>query len=249
MIELFDVQTGFGGAQPGVPKVIDTQEFQRVLDAASIQRALVRMLPDALDTDVVLSNAMLAQACAADPRLVPCPAVVPNTGGDLDDEERQVETAIANRAGAATLRPDRDAWLGEPWVCRRLLAALQARRLPALCSERQVTVPQLARFAAEYPSLPFILVDISYRWHRTYAALLAEFPNVRLSIGNNYAVSGGIEQFVRAAGPDRVLFGTGFPESEPMGAATFLLYADLPDEHKRMIGSGNMLELMEGIAR
>ena len=45
-------------------------------------------------------------------------------------------------------------------------------------------------------------------------------------------------------GADRLLFGTGFPDAEGMMAITQLMYADLADEQKRLIGAGNLERLI-----
>ena len=46
-----------------------------------------------------------------------------------------------------------------------------------------------------------------------------------------------------------MLFGTGFPVSEPMAAITYLMYADLSTEQKALIGSGNAQRLLAEVRR
>jgi predicted TIM-barrel fold metal-dependent hydrolase len=80
-------------------------------------------------------------------------------------------------------------------------------------------------------------------------ALMKAFPNLYLSIGNNYGVHGGLEQLCRTLGADRLLFGTEFPNAEPMSAVSYLLYSALSDEVKEQIGCRTFETLAGGILR
>jgi predicted TIM-barrel fold metal-dependent hydrolase len=52
---------------------------------------------------------------------------------------------------------------------------------------------------------------------------------------------------VSTVGPDRVLFGTGYPETEPMAAVTQLMYADITESDRAAIGAGNLHRLLGGV--
>ncbi len=180
---------------------------------------------------------------------MPCPTVVPSGAYDLPAEGEQVADLVARGAGAASVRPKKDDWPPAEWACGRLFCALEDRRVPAFCLEREVTPEELADLAGWHPRLPFILAGVGYRSQRILVPLLESFPNVFLSVGSNYTVHRGIEQFVEKVGAGRLVFGTGFPDVEPMMAVTMLTYADVSDEEKALIGSGNMERLLQGIER
>ncbi|OGV83963.1 MAG: hypothetical protein A2340_16135 [Lentisphaerae bacterium RIFOXYB12_FULL_60_10] len=248
-VELFDVQTGFGGSEPGQRQVTAVDELLADMKRLSIARALVRIAPDTLESDVVRANHRLFEATEAHPELVPCPVVVPNTAHDLTPETSQVEEALDRGAGAVWIRPGRDAWNLEPWCCDRLFKVIECCRLPVFCLERQVTVEQVARIAERYPALRIIYAELNYRAHRVYLPLLETHVNVYLSTGNNYTMFDGVEQVAAQGLEDRLLFGTGFPVSDAMPAVTQLMYARIPAVARAAIGSGNMKSLMEGIKR
>lgn len=245
-VPLFDVQAGFGGAQAG-EQPVELSELTAMLDRLAIDRALVCTVPEDMDRDVPRSNEQLFAAAESDPRLVPCPTVVPAAGGDFPREPEQVDELIARGARAACVRPVMDHWSLSPWASSALFEALEARRMPVLCLVPQVGIEDTARLAERYGRLPLVVAGVAYRDHRTLAALLEAFGNVHLSIGSNYTLHGGIEQFVAHVGPERLLFGTGFPAVEPMMAVTQLMYADLSEEHKAMIGAHNLQWLIEGV--
>lgn len=248
-IKLFDVQAGFGGASPGNRTIIAVDELVKDMERFSIDRALVRIVPEDLEVDCILSNSKLYDACSATPALVPCPVVIPHTGYDLAPETDQVAKAISQGAAAVFLRPKLDSWRLKQWACEKLFCALEQRRMPAFCLERMFDIDNIADLAKRYPNLPFILAEGNYRNQRTYLPLLKNFHNIYLSIGNNFHAHKGLEQIIDRIGPEQLLFGTGFPISEPMSSVTMLMYADIPEVAKTLIGAGNMDRLIQGIVR
>jgi hypothetical protein len=247
-IPLFDVQAGFGGVKGGSREAFSAAALLAEMDRLQVAKALARIAPDDLDWDARVSNQVLFDACdASGGRLVPCPVLVPSSGGDFPKEQDQVQQALERGAGAVVLRPVLDAWSLEEWSGGKLLAALEERRVPALCPQKAVPLADVARAAAAYGGLPLVIIETDYRSHRMLGGLLECFPNVLLSIGSNYTVPYGIEHLVGLLEPRRLLFGTGVPRAEPMMAVTSLLYADLPEEDKKMIGWENLNSLIGGI--
>jgi hypothetical protein len=242
-VPLFDAQAGCLGAE-AAGQVVPSVALADCLDRLQIARALVRTAPDTLANDLGEANRLLLEACAADARLTPCPIVCPAHAGDLPPEDEQVDRLIAAGARAAVIRPGQDCWSLAPWACRELLAALQHRRLPLVCLERHVPLDLVAQLAERHRGLPLVVAETSYRTVRTLVPLMQAFPNVHLSTGSNFTVPGGIEHLAARCGPGRLLFGTGFPQAEPAMAVTQLLYADLSDRQKAMIGSENLERLL-----
>ena len=243
-IQLFDVQCGIDNRT-----VTSADELLAELRRVEIVGALVRNLPVIEAADMLFDNAVLYRWCGGHPELVPCPVVIPNSGRDLPPEPEQAADAIRHGAGAVWIRPANDSWPIADWVSNPLFNALEERLLPVLCSERLVSIEQLAALARQFPKLPFILAETHYRAQRFILPLLRAFRNVHLSLGNNYGVHRGIEQIVAELGPEQLLFGTNFPGSESMGAITALMYSELSDSHRQMIGHGNFARLREGIRR
>lgn len=249
MVELIDVQAGFGGLAPGERDAVSAAELVAELHRHQIGQALARIVPDAIDFDVERSNESLYQACAEFPELLPCPVVLPAQCGDVPDEAEQVAGAIAAGAGAVVVRPGPDYWLPERWVAGPLLEALAAMRLPVLCLSRLVPLPVVAQWAQWVPELPLVVAEVAYNQNRNLIPLLQAFPNTFLSLGNNFTAHCGVEFYASMVGADRLLFGTGLPAAEAGAAIGQLLYADLTGEEREWIGAGNFRRLQEGICR
>jgi len=248
-VELFDVQTGILGARPGERSVATAEDLVSTMARTGISGAVVRVAPADSEGDWTFSNRKLYEACAKHPELVPCPVVVPNSGEDFASEEEQVAEAISRGAGAAWVRMEADHWVVAEWLSDRLFGALTERRLPVYVAAGSLSPTGLAQLAGSFPDLPVIYAEVGYRDQRILLPLLERFGNISLSIGKNYRVQGGIEQSVRRLGAGRLLFGSGFPDAEPAGAMMQLLYADIAEDDKRQIGSGNIRRLMGEIRR
>jgi hypothetical protein len=248
-IELFDVQTGFGGAEPGNTMVASADDLVAEMARLDIRRALVREVPDTLINDLPRSNEKLYEAHARHSSLVPCPIVVPATGYDLPGEEAQIDAALESGAGAVAIRPGQDHWSLEPWCCNRLFKAIEERRVPVFCMNEKVSFETLGDLAKRYSHIPFILAGIGYRTQRIILPMMETFSNIYLSMGSNMCVHQGIEQLVDKIGAKRLLFGTGFPKIEAMCGVTLLMYAGIAEEAKALIGAANLARLINEIRR
>jgi len=248
-VRLIDVQSGFGGAEPGVVSVVSAEELIDELRRIDIDKALVRITPEQLDSDVVLSNEKLYNSARKYKQLIPCPVVVPATAYDLPSEYDQIRQAIDNGAGAVIIRPQMDGWCLEPWCAGRLFKVLERFRMPVFCMERLISLSEIARLAGEYLELPFIIAEMNYRSMRSYLPLYENFKNIYLSTGNNNTMFNGLELFIKKGGVDRLLFGTGFPVTETMTAVTQLMYAEISIDDKKKIGADNFEKLMGNIQR
>jgi len=249
MMELFDACAGFGGAEPGKPEVVSAAALAEEMARLSIGRALVRIAPTGLDSDVIASNEALRAACAEFDGFVACPIVLPDGGGDVPGAGEQVAALLAAGAGAVCVRPARDRWIVRDWVCGRLFDALSVCRVPVFCDQAELPVGGLAELAGRWPDVPFLFKPDGFRHLRVLGPLLKTFPGVHLIVGGRFTVHRGIESLVGRLGPERMLFGSDFPTSEPMAAITQLMYADIADADRELIGSGNLRRLIGGIRR
>jgi len=251
MIELFDAWAGFGGGEPGVREQVTAEDLAAEMDRASIARALVRTAPEQPHRDLGDANARLLAACAAAGagRLIPCGVVVPDTGGDLPSPAQQIDALLADGPAAACIRPEMDGWVLADWVADGLLAALAERRVPVFCRPDHVPLTDVGEIARRHPGLPIVVADVGYRSLRILRPLMRTFANVHVSTGGAFSVPRGIEYLLDAGSAERVLFGTGFPASEPMAAVAQLAYAEIDASARADVASGNLDRLLGGTVR
>jgi uncharacterized protein len=234
---------------PGNPKIVGVEELVQEMARLSIGSALVHIAPEDNEYDPPAANETIRAVCAANPSLISCPIVLPGNCGDLRDEKEQVSAHVGQGCGAVVVRPTVDYWIPARWACDALFSALQERRVPVYCREGLVSLAQVGDLAGWFPMLPLIVTKRNYRTLRMLLPLMKAFPNVYLAIGNDYTAHRGIEQFVATVGAERLIFGTGFPEAEAMCAVTQLMYAEITDGQKQLIGAGNLRRLISEIRR
>ncbi len=243
-IELFDVQCGFGGAVPGVEKIVSADELVSEMLRLRIKRALVRIVPEQLDMDFEMTNSRLFASCSGKKRLLPCPVVVPSSAHDLPPEPEVIDALIRRGARAVWIRPDHDSWSLAPWCSAKLFQALSGRKMPVLLLNRMVGCDKAAELAQAYPELPFIMEEVDYRHFRILFPLVENYPNIHLSIGSNFTIHCGISRIAEKLGARQLLFGTGFPSVDPMPAVAGLMYAPVSQEVKQLIGHGNLERIL-----
>ena len=248
MMDLFDAHAGFGGANSGHPWVPTAEELLGHMGRLSIARALVRTDFEDMDGNVPLSNRLLYETCAQHDSLTPCPTLLPAAIGDVPSEEEQIGDLIANDSGAATLRPGQDSWSTAEWCAGKLFGMLEERRVPVLCRHSSFGFEATAELAARYPELPLVVFQTAYA-PRMLVPLMTAFKNVYLAFGSHYSGHRAIEAMTELVGPERLLFGTGFPHADLMPAITMLTYAEIGDADRQLIGSGNLDRLIGGIRR
>ena len=235
-MKLFDVFAGCGGTARGAKAPVPGAELAEDMTAVGIEQALVRITPGELDASLSFSLSRLYELCANHNRFVPCPVVLPAICDDVPSENEQIEHAIQRGAAAVAVRPKDHYWRLD-------------HRLPVLTCADQVDHGDLALLAEHYPKLPLLMVGQGYRHQRILLQLLRNFSNLYASLGGNFTPHRGLEQLVAKVGPERVLFGTGWPDAHPMPAVTYMMYADISDEAKTLIGAENFRRLREAIVR
>jgi predicted TIM-barrel fold metal-dependent hydrolase len=104
------------------------------------------------------------------------------------------------------------------------------------------TKQEITRIAAEFPGVDFIVGHYGH-WQDS---VLKEYPNVYANIWCVGSL-GFVERGVRNVGPEKFLYGSDAfmnPISVGIGLA---VYADVPDDHKRLILGQNQARLLEKV--
>ncbi len=252
-IPLFDCNCAFGSTGAPQPGAYTTAvDLLRQMDHCGIDEALV-FHAQAWVYQPAWGNARLMAEIAGQPRLRPCWVVLPEHTGELPPGTELVQQMQAQGVRAARLYPQRIGPLRE-FVYGSLFAALAVRRIPLILDyELGHWASQLGGIdwdgldwaLASFPALPIVLARVGMALDRLLIPLLQRRPNLHLEI-SYYVGHGGLARMVSAAGPERLLFGTGMPVYAPGPAITLLTYCGLDAQTKRMIGAGNLQRLLQG---
>lgn len=220
-------------------------DARRMLDRHGIERAVMARF-ESFRLDHRYGNDLTFETAAEDERFIPCPTVVPNSRGEVGDEDAYVAGLVERGARCVALYPDAFGIALDPRIIGGLFEALGGRRVPVLVERAEADWVTLADLAAAWPGLPVVALAPNYR-HRNLFPLLERTPNLHLTINAPFALNEGLEELARRGLASRALFATGFPLAEPGATVAYVQYADISDEDRDLMASGNLRRLVEGV--
>jgi hypothetical protein len=249
----FDCNTYIGSPLNGGLMPPQTAEsLLAAMDGAGIARAIAWHITQ-YDGDVLTGNDLLARAIAPHERLYGGWTILPTQCGELrgpSDRGRGGLDEWLAAAAAARVRvfrafPAAGRYLLRGEVVGDILETFTRRRIPLMLSTgRGVAWETIYNLMADFPDLTAVLCDVDL-WpaDRYFRPLVERYARVHLEL-SWYLADGGIEAFVRDYGAERMLFGSGFPESYHGSAMLALAHAEISDEDKAAIASGNLDRLL-----
>jgi hypothetical protein len=124
--------------------------------------------------------------------------------------------------------------------CARELAE---RNITVLLGWESSSPAQIHRLAAEVPTLRIVLINTGYRALRELAELMDAHSELRVDTAS---LCGHlqVEWMANRYGAQRVLFGTGAPETDDAGPRFQLDHLELAEPDVELIAGGNILELL-----
>lgn len=243
---LTDVSTALGRHPRAAVGSASAKELLATMDGYGITTAVVSNLASRWHDPETGNRELLTALDGAD-RLRPCWVVLPDTCGEIAAAADFVATAAGSGVVAARAFPADHRYDLDGPDLDVLLVALAGAGLPLLVEASQTHWPAVEAVATRHPDLTLVVGDIGYRLLRTVAGVLGRCPNVRLDL--SYLSSHcGLEWLAARFGPERLLFGSGWPLRDPAEAVTRLLWSELDDDAVRMIGSGNAEALFGAVA-
>ena len=208
------------------------------MDRAGVGRAVVYS-PHAANFDSQDGNQLLQQTVQGEPSLVPQYVCTP-AADDLDEFATQVK-----ERGVRSVRmfprlhnyPFRD-WIVKPW-----LSWLAVEGLPLWIPIDQFDPSELHDTIKEHPDVSVVLSELHYSQMTWVMPLLRSLPNVHVEI-SRFLITDGVARLIDAAGEERILFGSRFPDS-PMAPQLYNLHrCNLSTATLAAICSGNLQRLL-----
>ena len=247
-IELFDCNAHVGERNrrpPGEPTT--AKELAAELARLKVKNALVRHRL-ALETGPAEANRRIAGDLAGLKSLHPAWTLLPESTGETGFTDEAVDAMVAAGARAVWLYPKSHHFSLRHWCAGSMLSTLEYRHVPLFMAWDEVDLDELSEVLGRHENLDVVLTNVNYRSSRRLYPLLAKCANLHMGLGAPHSLSGFVEEVVSRFGPLRLLYGSGYPDHEIGSAIAYLLYADISDEDKRLIGAGNLRSLLEGVS-
>ena len=189
---------------------------------------------------------LMEQLKGFEDRLKPCWVILPTW--DMESQRPLEEELKENNVKLVRMMPPAHSFMPEPWVCGEVYEMLQRRHMPLLFNMTDVTLSQIHAIAQAYPQLPIIMTQVEYGQNRSLYKLLQSHPNVYLEIATYYIYC-GIEDIAKKFGAERMIFGSRMPFQEGAAALSMTMLADITEQERVKILSGNIETLLEGVGK
>lgn len=197
--------------------------------------------------DALAGNQEMRAVADRHPALSVCAVLLPPGSGEMPfaaDPALLTDYLLGIGARAVRLAPLKHGYSLAPTVCDDLLAALAETAFPVCVGLGEIGWERLDEALTRHPRLRVILERIGYRHGRTVLPMLARHRGLHIET-SSYVGHRAIEELVDRFGPARLVFGTDQPFLDPGAALARILYADLTDEAREAVASGNLARLLE----
>ena len=237
------------------PCIEDATALLSIMDRYRIAEAMVHEFHARAVYPLDHANRRLLELVRGQARLHPVWVLEPPLKPGAEAAEALVREMLGEGVRVARLRLRAKGAL--PWIWEDLLGALEAHRVPCFLDNgpadstlgelNDLELDGVRTIALRYPQLPLVLSHVmgGLGVHPGVLYLLQRVPNLYLDI------SGILEYWRMAAasvGPERVLFATGMPFSDPGILVSNVQYAlDLDERAKRLICGDNLRRLLGGV--
>lgn len=243
-MEFFDCNVCFGPATVPPMKQAETADaLLEEMDFSGTAEAIVYHSAQRDDTPAV-GNPLTTAEIGGRGRLHPCWSLLPPQTEELGTIDALL--AKMKQHGVRFLRafPSDHRYLLNGTTFGALFEEMISRSIPLILAGDWALIESLMR---DFPRLAVIANQLSnHGQDRFFRPLVERYPRFHVDT-TRYECDGGIAAFCRKYGPDRMVFGSGFPDV-PMGPGTVqVLHADIPDDAKAAIASGTLRRLAEEV--
>jgi len=248
-LKFFDCNISFGTLMLRPIRFAETvQELLAEMSYYNISEALVHHAKQRDDSPLIGNEILLKEIEGFD-RLHGTLAILPLQTGEL----RSIE-AIMNKMRAKDIR----AFWAFPAEHRYSMSRTALGAFYDLMVERNIPLfihinescegltgwRLIETILADVPDLTLVVTEHgSWGQDRFFRPLIEKYENLYLEI-SRYELDGGIKDFCKRYGAERLLFGTGFPGWNPGGPILMLAQADISMRERDMIASGNLERIL-----
>jgi len=248
-MDFFDCNVFYGA--PPVPnhRIARTaDELVDEMDWIGISEALVTNATQRYD-DPIAGNEQVLHDCAGSERLHPTWVLLPHQTGEFPPPDQLPKALSQARVKALWAFPSGNKYLLDANTFGPTFEVLSWLQVPLFLSLNESSGSLsgwslVCALLANFPDLTLVAADQScWGQDRYFRPLVEKYPRFYFDV-SDYELAGGYESFCNAYGPDRMLFATGFPQTNMGGAVLTLLHASIKLEWKEAIAAGNLRRLL-----
>ena len=240
-MEWFDCNCSYGF--PGIPVFRYARTAEELLDEmrfCGIDRALVYHASTRYDSPLV-GNERVLSGTRGIRELWPTLAILPSQTGEFPEPDDLLASMKAHGIRALWAFPNEHRYSLDAATFGPLLEVLRDRRIPLFVKQDLL---HIGRLLVSSPDQIVVAVNQGpHSLERYLRPLLAQYPHLYVDT-SYYIVDGLIEEFCARYGSHRLLFGTAYPDNCAGGALLRLAQADIAQDDREAIASGNLQRLL-----
>jgi predicted TIM-barrel fold metal-dependent hydrolase len=248
-VRVFDCNVWYGRENRLVATgwVPDMSTLATDLENAGVAHAVVA---NTLQRNIgaVAGNRALTDDLKDRPHLWGVWAILPTHTHELPQPEAMADAMEAHRIAGFRLYPESSRFLPRVYALEEWLEVAVRRRIPVFVDTHHGTT--LDDVTQMLEAVPGLIVVLTYResWpsDRILRPMVARHPGLYLDL-SYFITEGGIAAWVRDQGPERLLYGSGYPDCYLGANLLMLKHAAIPEADRELIAAGNLQRLIEEI--
>ena len=247
-LEFFDSNMYIGrisNAQTYKPALTGS-DLVKAMDHMGIGKALVWHIAQ-FDYSVPEGNNLLSSLIKENDRLFGCWSILPPQTGEIPFVDEMFSRMKNERVFALRPFPGEHKYLLNRTVFGDFLDEVSKRKIPLMLSMQKLEMDYkyIYEIMSEYPDLTCILCDVGiWGQDRRVRPLVEKYDNLYVETSCLSIHDGVVEDFVNKYGPDRLVFGSAFPEKIPEASMLQLMHAEISDDAKRKIACENLEKMI-----
>ncbi|MDD5708564.1 MAG: amidohydrolase family protein [Kiritimatiellae bacterium] len=240
-MKFLDCNCSYGrAARPPFRFAADVPALLAAMDWCGIERALVYHASQRFSSPVTW-NPVVAEETGRSARLWPSWAMLPSACGELPAPDDLVAAMQRRNVRALWAFPQEHHYRLDRQSFPDLFRLMAEQRIPLFAKENLAALKELL---VECPELIVVAMNQGpHSLNRHLFPLMDAFPNLLLDT-SHLLVEGAIEAICERYGPERLLFGSAFPDNCAGGARLRLAHADIGAADRAAIAGGNLERLL-----
>lgn len=243
-LEFYDCNLNYGPqtATENLKCCADIEELSAEMARAGIAGGLVvKTINEAL-----LANSSLAGDIKGKDNLKGVWHILPPCTDETPAPDVLPDLMRQNNIAALTINPKAHRYLPRKNVIGGYLEMASERRIPVLLNtSRGLSLEQADDIMQNFPDLTVVLTfDNCWPSDRFLRPFLESYPNLCLDM-TYMQTDGGLCDMRKKYPAERILFGSGFPESYLGSHMLVIKHAEISEEDKIKIAGGNLKKLLE----
>ncbi|MCL1793316.1 MAG: amidohydrolase [Oscillospiraceae bacterium] len=242
-LEFYDCNLNYGPqtSAENLKRCGDIDELSREMSRAGIAGGLVLKTIN----EAILANDSLAEDIKNKENLKGVWHILPSCTGEIPAPHILPQIMLQNNIAAITVNPKAHRYLPSNIAIGDYLEMACERKIPVLLNtSRGISLEQADGIMRDFPDLTVILTfDNCWPSDRFLRPFLEAYPNLRLDM-TYMLTDNGLKDMRKKYPAERILFGSGFPESYLGAHMLVIKHAEIDEEDKMKIAGGNLKRIL-----